>query len=167
MFVRFQGCTSQKTLFLSLVIRGGRWSFGPWKMFSVHVLFLWYTTSLTYSVRSTVTHWNSEILHISICGTQNIRRLCVIHASPLIHDNMLAVKCRRKLLHVSELWVSNFQSVRLGRISRLTVQKPSMFQWNVDKIETMASKDKAVYQSFNNISTDRRSNNFTQTKILT
>jgi len=42
-----------------------------------------------------------------------------------------------------------------------------MFQLNVDKIETMASKDKAVYQSFNNISTDRRSNNFTQTKGLT
>jgi len=42
-----------------------------------------------------------------------------------------------------------------------------MFQLNVDKTETMPSKDKAVYQSFNNISTDRRSNNFTETKGLT
>jgi hypothetical protein len=42
-----------------------------------------------------------------------------------------------------------------------------MFQLNVDKIETMTSKDKAVYQGFNNISTDRRSNNFTHTKGLT
>jgi hypothetical protein len=41
-----------------------------------------------------------------------------------------------------------------------------MFQLNVDKSETMAFKDKAVYQSFDNISTGRRSNNFIQTKGL-